>query len=135
MSFNIDEQIFMRNDKTDKVYTLTLNKNSGRYDVTREWTIPNQSQLASKTDSFPLFKQAAEFIEKHYKERIQNGYIEVMRRVGVVKINSTKEQHKISEIIIPPDKPPSNTNIYTSLQARHRTGIHDRLDFLKHLKK
>ena len=142
-TFNLDEQIFMRNDKSNKVYTLTINRGEtpAPYEVTREWTVPNQDQLASKTDSFPLFKQAAEFMQKHYNERLVNGYIEIMRREGIKKRGAKVEKHKGNEKIstIPDEQKITGTQpgkiVQDSIHSRQRTSIHDRLEFLKNFKK
>lgn len=137
-SFNLDEQIFLRNDQTNKVYTLTLNRNKNptTYDVTREWTVPNQQQLASKTDRFPIFKQAAEQMEKLYTERIENGYIEIMRRQGIIKSATKIDIHKWTETINPiradivTGKSPGK-QLEQAVQSRQRTGIFDRIDAFK----
>lgn len=140
LNFNIDEQIFLKNDKTEKVYTLTLNRSSKpiAYDVTREWTIPNQTQLASKTDRFTMFKQAAEFIEKQYRERIENGYAEIMRKQDVIKQSQKIETHKISEKPAKPNLTDSTVDrnktspgrlLENSIQKRLITGITDRIKF------
>lgn len=141
-TFNVDEQIFLRNDKTNKVYTLTINRTdrSSSYDVTREWTVPNQTQLAQKTDRFMMFKQAAQFMEKHYNERIANGYIEVMRKTGVIKKAAKIESHKGTEIVTVDDKttvtgPTQGQKIENMIQSRHRTTIHERINFTNTPKK
>lgn len=135
-SFNLDEQIFLKNDKTNKVYTLTLNKDK-QYNVTREWTIPNQTSLAIKTDSFALFKQAAEFMENHYNERIEHGYVEVMRRQGVIKKSTLVEKHKVTEVVKQRDPVYENSvtgqapgkRIEDLIKSRHQTTIADRMNF------
>lgn len=149
-SFSLDEQIFLRNDTDNKVYTLTINRHekTKSYDVTREWTIPNSNQLASKTDRFPLFKQAADLFESLYQERIKHGYTEVVRRAGIKKTATKIDTHKIFETkrdFVPnapkPDQiaqsatPAPGRNIASDFQSRHVTGIHDRIEAFKKLPK
>lgn len=136
-SFNMDDQIFLRNDQTNKIYTITINRNKNptSYNVTREWSVPNQTQLASKTDRFLIFKQAAEHIEKLYNERIKNGYIEVMRRQGVIKQNIKTEKPGAMPITLDREDAvtgqPVGRQLETNFQSRHRTGISDRIEVLK----
>lgn len=140
-NFSIDEQIFFKNDKTNKVYTLTLNQNDKpkTYDVTREWTVPNQAHLASKTDKFPIFRQAAELMDHLYNERIKKGYIEVMRRQGIKKQSGKIEKHLGTETrndyAPTPDQPVTSIapgkQVENAIQSRHVTTIQDRLQFLK----
>lgn len=136
MNFNLDEQIFLKNDTTNKVYTLTINKNENQrgYNVTREWTVPDKDQLASKTDSFPMFIQAAELMEHLYTERIQHGYIEVMRRQGIKKRATEVARHKIGDssfASIPNVTPPPGPTMVDKMNARHTTTITDRMSFGK----
>lgn len=142
-SFNMDEQIFLKNDKTNKVYTLTLNKIEKTYDITREWTVPGQSVLASKTDKFPLFKQAAELMEHLYNDRIKNGYVEVMRRQNVKKRSPQINKHsglETNKDYIPVDEKTTVTGVQPGqylqniIQSRHRTTIHDRIGVLNRKK-
>lgn len=139
MTFNLDEQIFLKNDTTSKVYTLTLNQSAQAYDVTREWTIPGQPVLATKTDRFMNFKQAIDFLDLHFKERIANGYIEIMRRTGIKKTSNKIEKHKHVEKIGKQEDGPIAPNlpglkVEERIMARQITSIHDRIGILKNNK-
>jgi hypothetical protein len=125
-NFGLDEQIVLRNDKTQKTYALTINQYGRQFDVTREWSIPGQSDLVSKTDRFFLLPQAAKHLQVLYDERLKNGYKEVMRRPNIKKSASKVEVHKM-ELETPTTQ--TNQKVGDMLISRQRTGLTDRIKY------
>lgn len=138
-SFNLDEQIFLRNEETNKTYTITVNKHENAYDVTREWSVPKQDILAAKTDRFSRFTDAAKLARQLYDERIANGYTEIMRRHGVAKRGQKVEKHgaKASTEVPPPTPdtavtgPKPGSIVENMIRKRHITTLDERIAFSK----
>lgn len=132
-NFALDEQIILRNMQSNKTYALTINQYGRAFDVTREWTVPNQEELASKTDRFYTMPQAAKLLQELYETRVRNGYQEILRRPNMKKSASKVETHKVelakSDIPQQPVTSVPGQRIDRMITERQKTGIFDRIKY------